>query len=1461
MWGKKSEQKAASKKGWAYARPLLFSLAIILAIVAVLWAVQNGKNSNKEAGEVAGLADTTHTWEFNSTTASDFQYNSDFITVDNGGARLNATTNRFTNPGFESNVSGWSLLPTPEGMPNLTMWLKADSITGIADGQTVTNWYDSSGNGLVATQANASLRPTYRASVINNLPSLQFGPSTRHAFGIAGLNAGNNVTIFIVADPDSTTPVGMFDSAPNAANPNSFRNYNSGFWEWWGTTPFNLSLPNANAVYMTVTGSLNPTRIMTYYRNGEYVSSTGSASTTGISWAAAPRIGDINEGSAGRYQGYISEIMVFSSVLTDDQRNNVNYYLKTKYNLAGSVTPSYAINHSTDSNYGSGNGSAIVVANNSTVDLTQAVNLGNTEQYRLTAYVREQNSTAVDETIAELYIGGEAVTTSYTDMGGGWWRLSTPFTGVSSSRDYGVRVKLGVTAYVDDLTLSRNAEHSMYNIDAYENLETIVWEAITSTQNSAGNATIRYQLCGDDGLTCESGSSWQYWDGDSWETATNSTTHTNFVAELDSDAMNLFSTTNFKMSFKAIWDFSGPGQATITDLSLGVVTDDVPPVTNASNTALFVNNGGREVPESGWTNSTSPYFEWDPGVDDPGGSGILGYCLYLGQDSGGDPVSSKGLLGVSPGPSDQVDCEFVVEQESIDLSDLALRGENWLVTDTLPYYLNIKAIDNAGVVYTGASEQFEFYFDDTPPSNVAFINPASGNFNSITDMNFSWPTSGGSASSDVGAGVGGWQYSINSTAEWLGSEEHTTLLVDLLPVGYAQPHFFDTVRDGDYIQLGDNVIYFRTIDEAGNTSLPSTYRTGSVSYGGSAPTFPGDGVVTVNPAVSDTNMFALSWPEATPADGRTIAAYYYMVNTTPPATLATLTGNSATYRQTTSTSVPSQLLTGAQRGSNTVRVVAVDDAGNYSPTNIVVGTFELNSDNPDPASNLTVSDASIKSISLWRAALAWDHPDYRGTGTLTYLIQRSLNGVTWTTVATTTGTAYVDTVEESRPYYWRIGVHDTSDLSINSPSFTNAVVLHPRGSYTEPPLLTSGPEATSVTTRMARINWTTDRGSDSKVAFGTASGEYFVEEPSNSQSVTDHIINLTNLSPGTTYYYVAKWTDEDGNTGTSEERVFTTAPAPTITDPRLRQAGLNSVLIEFTVRGASSVKIYYGRTPDFGGMKEIQTSILETTYTTEITGLDDGTKYFYRINPLDGDGYEYQGVTLSFETLPRPRISNVQLQQVGNRSQTTILVSWDTNTETTSIVTYYPTNAPSDVIDDVDIEMIQGKHEKIITGLKPGEQYSLVVSGVDRGGNTAISDIHQFTTATDTRAPQISQLRVVGGIVSQKSGDVTTKDAQLVISWKTDEPTTAQVEYGEGSGGSYSNKTLEDRNMSENHTVVISGLTPSKIYHFRVISKDAAGNETRSVDTITVAPKSSRTALELVLAGLSDTFSFIIRNE
>ncbi|MFT4040917.1 MAG: hypothetical protein QM692_22230 [Thermomicrobiales bacterium] len=62
----------------------------------------------------------------------------------------------------------------PSHLPGLALWLKADALGGLLDGDLIPAWPDASGNGEIAAQTDAAHQPVYRAGAQNGLPAARF---------------------------------------------------------------------------------------------------------------------------------------------------------------------------------------------------------------------------------------------------------------------------------------------------------------------------------------------------------------------------------------------------------------------------------------------------------------------------------------------------------------------------------------------------------------------------------------------------------------------------------------------------------------------------------------------------------------------------------------------------------------------------------------------------------------------------------------------------------------------------------------------------------------------------------------------------------------------------------------------------------------------------------------------------------------------------------------------------------------------------------------------------------------------------------------------------------------------------------------------------------------------------------------------------------------------------------------
>lgn len=864
-----------------------------------------------------------------------------------------------------------------------------------------------------------------------------------------------------------------------------------------------------------------------------------------------------------------------------------------------------------------------------------------------------------------------------------------------------------------------------------------------------------------------------------------------------------------------------------TVTAVGYIPDLTAP-SNGSNLTLKKVNNGMSVTSGGWTNSNG-YFAWSPATDNPGGSGVLGYCLYLGQDNNADPAVTKGLLGTSLTDTEAA-CPFAVASPEIDLNIVG-RLASQLTTSNLPYYFKIKAIDNSTNIFGGTPESFSFKYDNVSPTNPSFIN-APSQFLATKNVTIYWPSSGNDAPNDDTAGVKGLQYKIGN-GPWYG-KNHTGAgdITDLLDNNGS----YVTVDPEDYSQLneGNNIVSFRTYDEAGNISNDLITTVIKINTG--APSAPRN--LSATPVSSSQNLFSFSWQEPSSFEGNVGSLVYcYTVNVLP-------TASNCVWTTPGQTSLPSGAYA-TQPGVNTMFVLAKDEAGNVNYGVNESIQFTANTSAPGVPLSVDIADISVKVSASWKLAVSWEKPSQEGSGIDKYKIWRSTDGSSYSEIASTKGTSLVDTDLSQIKYYYKVQACDSAN---NCGAMSGVVEKIPNGRFTEPAKLSGSPSAT-VKTRSVKIAWTTDRTSDSRVQYGTKTGEYFSSEFAQSAQVKNHTIELNNLQPDTTYFYKARWTDEDGNIGASSELVFKTLPAPTIKDVSLEQVNLDSAIVKLTSNQASRVKLYYGISDSFGGLNEVNTATSESSYTVQLQGLVDGTKYHYKINPVDSEGNEYDsGRIESFETPAKPRIFNVQFQPVENAPSSTQKVTWHTNVLATTLISYSTNGQPPKELSD---SKLVKDHNIIIEGLYDDSDYMVIAQSRDGYGNLASSDEQHFKTALDTRPPKVIKLRVetsVRGIGNEARG-------QMIVSWTTDEPASSQVAYGKGSSGSsYSFSTAEDNALTTEHTVVISDLDTSQVYHLKAVSFDKAHNQGSSDDRSAIINQPSDSVIDIILGTLEKIF-------
>ena len=828
---------------------------------------------------------------------------------------------------------------------------------------------------------------------------------------------------------------------------------------------------------------------------------------------------------------------------------------------------------------------------------------------------------------------------------------------------------------------------------------------------------------------------------------------------------------------------------------------DVDPPSGPASVNAFTDLGmGTTLVSGVWNASTAPYFGWSGADDGFNGSGVVGYYVYYGLGATADPVN----LGTYT--------------TGVNFTGSGMATGSY-------YYLRIKAKDDAGNVSTDVGTTFVYGFDASAPSNPVTITSDPQGYTATNSYTFTWSGAG-----DTGAGIEGYYYKTGA-------------------VGVSEVYTVGTSVAGiTAYQTGTNTFYVKTKDLAGNVS---NYTTASYYYSADAPGAPRDLKITY-PETGNSNSlneFAFSW--STPDPGtyygqQSGLRYYYSFNETPSVSNVNEIGLSLSYL--------SKGAYATRKGTNTLYVVAKDEAGNIDYRSFASIDFVADTSAPGMARNIDISDVSIKETSSWRLALSWDTPEATGSGVAAYKVYRSttsgascssdLTDFSYISSATTTSFVDVDLTQVKYNYCVK-----TCDSTNECGAVSDTVGLLPDGRWRVAPSLTSGPEV-AVKTKSATATWSTSRTSSSFVKYGKESGNYG-EEVGTSDQVSSHSINLTGLDPGTSYYYQVLWTDEDGNTGLSDEAIFVTNPAPVVSTVKVTDIGLFAAYVNFGLNHATKATIQYGKTVNYGSLEVIDTGTNESTYTVKLDNLEDGTTYHLKIIAEDEEGNIFDSDDYEFETLPMPKLSEIKVQQVRGEATATVRVVWKSNTGISSIISYFPTGVAEASKDTIQLTLTES-HQMIISDLQDDMDYTMVVKGKDIGGNEAVAVKVDFKTSLDLRPPIISNLNVdsvVNGVGDQAVGKV-------VVSWDTDEQSTSQVEYGEGTGSDYPSKTQDDSTLVKNHVVTVSELKPGLVYHLRVVTKDKMGNVSQSYDNVVVMPKATKSALDLVVGSLSKSFGF-----
>ena len=415
-------------------------------------------------------------------------------------------------------------------------------------------------------------------------------------------------------------------------------------------------------------------------------------------------------------------------------------------------------------------------------------------------------------------------------------------------------------------------------------------------------------------------------------------------------------------------------------------------------------------------------------------------------------------------------------------------------------------------------------------------------------------------------------------------------------------------------------------------------------------------------------------------------------------------------------------------------------------------------------------------------------------------------------------------------YYFRTKAVGNGTSYGTEKSFTTSTVS---------PLVTTN-SATNISTSSASLNGNLSSlgsASSDEVSFqwGASPGIYPNETTLQTMTAVGVFsFNITDLDPGTTYYFRAKAVGHGASYGDeSSFATLTTPPSVTTSDAAsiaATSATLNGDLTNLGTASGVNVSFQWGTSPGFSP-SETTVQVMTTTgpFNYGLVGLSPVTTYYYRAKVV-GHGTAY-GAEKSFTTLTAPpsvptndannittnaaRL-NGSLTSLGSASTVNVSFEWGTSPGS------YPNESTPQVMTTTGVFSFD------LSTLTPGTTYYFRAKAI--GDGTSYGDEKSFIASTTPPAVNTTNVTDVAVTSAKMSGNLTSLGTAAIVN--------GSFQWGI-SPGVYSNETASQAiTAAGSFSIGLTGLQPGITYYFRakVVGHGTSYGVEASFITLTTPP-------------------------
>ncbi len=455
---------------------------------------------------------------------------------------------------------------------------------------------------------------------------------------------------------------------------------------------------------------------------------------------------------------------------------------------------------------------------------------------------------------------------------------------------------------------------------------------------------------------------------------------------------------------------------------------------------------------------------------------------------------------------------------------------------------------------------------------------------------------------------------------------------------------------------------------------------------------------------------------------------------------------------------------------------------------------------------------------------------------------------TWNTTHSTNITWLIDGI--SYTYYVRC-IDSVSNVNTTDYTLNFSVANTPD---TTAPILSNGTPSGEQASGTSNVNLILDTDENATCRYSpNANTSYWAMWNTFTTTWnTNHTTNITWLTDGTSHTYYIRCMDGNSNATTTDYTLnFSVANTPDTWAPFLsnglpnweQASGTTNVNLTLDTNEASTCKYSTVVNTTYASMTDTFTTTWNTSHSTNVTWLTDGTSYTYYVRCIDGSNNETTtDYTLNFSVAnvvdtTVPILSNGLPNGEQSAGTTNVNLTLDTNEASTCKYSTVVNTTYASMTDTFTTGTWGLNHTANVTWLTNGISYAYYVRCIDGSSNeNTIDYAMNFSVATliDVTAPVLSN--------GLPNGEQTAGTTNVNLTLDTNEISTCK--YSTTVNTTYTSMTdlFTTATWGLNHTANLTWLTDSTSYTYYVRCMDTDSNENTSDYTINFSVATASTS-------------------